>query len=159
MATKSRTVFCSGIENTLPSPRLNQNALDEPPSRLSARWILKLGANCVVRIFERSANEMSEQNPRATRSAFSAAANVRRACRVASRPATRLPRSRIFENHVSMLELAGSRRFDLGGNSLPLPARRRCERQTKQRRANLHFSPAKRKKPPKRGARLPTERT
>ena len=34
--TKSRTVFSSAIENSLPSLRLNQNALDDPPSRLIA---------------------------------------------------------------------------------------------------------------------------
>jgi len=37
IATKSRTGFCSAIENALPSARLNQKALEEPPSRLSAR--------------------------------------------------------------------------------------------------------------------------
>src|SRR4030095_9323388 len=33
--TKSRTVFSSGIDNAVPSWLRNQNALDEPPSRLS----------------------------------------------------------------------------------------------------------------------------
>ena len=36
-ATKSRTGFSSAIENALPLVRLNQNALEEPPSKLSAR--------------------------------------------------------------------------------------------------------------------------
>src|SRR5260370_22716269 len=37
IATKSRTGFCSAMENALLFARLNQKALDEPPSRLSAR--------------------------------------------------------------------------------------------------------------------------
>src|SRR6202008_3873493 len=59
--TKSRTVFCSPIENALPFSRANQNALDDPPSRLSARWIFKSSANrVVVRIAANSASETSE---------------------------------------------------------------------------------------------------
>ena len=36
-ATKSRTTFSSEMENALPFARLNQNALDVPPSRFRAR--------------------------------------------------------------------------------------------------------------------------
>src|ERR1700752_130015 len=78
MATKSRTVFSSEIENALPSLRLNQNALDEPPSRLRARSILKSLANCVVKIWDKSVSVTSEQNPSAARPSFAVAANVRR---------------------------------------------------------------------------------
>src|SRR5947207_15528534 len=68
-ATKSRPVFCSGIENALPVSRLIQNALDEPPSRLRAREILKPCAICAVaRIFAKSASDAAVQDPGAARS-------------------------------------------------------------------------------------------
>src|ERR1700746_1584358 len=60
--TKSRTGFCSRIENALPFSRANQNALDDPPSRFSARCIFKSSANRpVVRIAANSPSEPSEQ--------------------------------------------------------------------------------------------------
>src|SRR5206468_3423663 len=92
-ATKSRTVFCSGIENAALS-RANQNALDEPPSKLSARKILKRSTIWVVpRIFANSVSVISEQIPSATRSEPPIAAKVLRADRVSSRPRTGRPRS------------------------------------------------------------------
>src|SRR5207244_3899451 len=86
-ATKSRTVFCSGIENALPVSCLTQNALDEPPSRLRAREILKPSAICTVaRIFAKSASDTAVQDPSAARSDFAIAAKVRLASRTPSRP-------------------------------------------------------------------------
>src|SRR6476620_12728767 len=82
--TKSRTVFSSGIENALPSFFRNQNALDDPPSRLRARWILKSPSG-VAKIPARSAKVASEQNPNAARSPEPVAAKVRRAARLASK--------------------------------------------------------------------------
>src|SRR5205823_10947239 len=62
--TKSRTDFCSEIENALPFSRANQNALDDPPSRFSARSIFKSSARDVVaRIFANPASETPEQTP------------------------------------------------------------------------------------------------
>src|SRR5438046_10062909 len=85
-ATKSRTVFFSGIENALPVSRLIQNALDEPPSRLSAREILKPSAICTVaRIFANSARDSSVQEPSAARSNPPTAAKVLGADRFSSR--------------------------------------------------------------------------
>src|SRR5437899_12904149 len=82
-ARKSRTVFCSGIENALPVSRLIQNALDEPPSRLSAREILKRSAIwTVARIFAKSASDSALQNPSAARSNAPTAAKVLRSNRV-----------------------------------------------------------------------------
>src|SRR5438034_5652628 len=102
-ATKSRTVFCSGIENALPVSRLTQNALDEPPSRLRAREILNPSAICTVaRIFAKSASDSSVQNPSAARSNPPTAAKVLRADRVSSRPRTRRPRR--SEEHTSELQ-------------------------------------------------------
>src|SRR6266404_3670991 len=99
IATKSRTGFCSAMENAVPLARLNQKALDEPPSRLSARWTLKSGAKTVARMLERSARVTSEQNPKTALSPAPVAANVRRAGRVDSRPRTGLPRSTTIGPH------------------------------------------------------------
>src|SRR5205807_104567 len=74
--TKSRTLFSSGIENVLPFFLRDQNALDEPPSRLRARWILKSPMG-VAKILARSARVASEQNPKAARSPEPAARQSR----------------------------------------------------------------------------------
>src|ERR1044071_1214400 len=87
-ATKLRTGFASEMENALLSRRLNQNALEEPPSRLRARQILKSLANGADRICAKSASVTSEQKPSATRSSASAT-KVRRALREFSSPLTR----------------------------------------------------------------------
>src|SRR4029077_5832116 len=79
-ATKSRTGFCSGIENALPFSRANQNALEEPPSRFIARSIFKSEAiGTVARAVANSASETSEQKPSNPRSFRAVAAKVRRA--------------------------------------------------------------------------------
>src|SRR6266581_6421333 len=79
--TKSRTGFRPEIENALPFSRANQNALEEPPSRFSARSIFKSAAiGVVARIAAKSASETSEQTPSSARSFIAVAANVRRAC-------------------------------------------------------------------------------
>src|SRR5207248_10964640 len=90
--TKSRTAFSSGIENALPSSLRNQNALDEPPSKLSARWILKSPSG-TARILARSAKVASEQNPKAARSPEPIAAKERRAARIPSKLRTDFARS------------------------------------------------------------------
>src|SRR5207248_6971612 len=82
IATKSRTVFCSGTENA-PLSRANQKPLDDPPSRLRARDILKSSATWAdARMSASSASEVSEQNPSAARFDLAIAAKVRRAARV-----------------------------------------------------------------------------
>ena len=92
IATKSRTVFCSGIENGFPSSA-NQNALEDPPSRFRARWIFKsFVTSGAVRIAANCPKETGVQNPSATRSP-PALTNVRRARRVDSNPGTAWPRS------------------------------------------------------------------
>src|SRR5205809_9210 len=97
-ATKSRTGFCSLIEKALPFARLNQNALEEPPSRLSARWILKSGTATTARMFDKSARVTSEQKPTAALSPPTAA-NVRRAILVDSKPCTDFAASTIIGPH------------------------------------------------------------
>src|SRR5919201_2489132 len=85
--TKSRTGFCSGIENALPFSRANQKPVDDPPSRFNARSILKSSANDVVaRIFDNSASETSEQTPTNARPPFVVAAKVLRAGRESFKP-------------------------------------------------------------------------
>src|SRR6266536_532217 len=94
IATKSRTVFCSGIENALPFSRANQNALEEPPSRFNARSIFKSSANCnVARTFANSESEIFEQTPSSARSFVPVAAKVRRARCESSKPRTCFSRS------------------------------------------------------------------
>src|SRR5438874_13576182 len=80
------------MENALASSLRNQNALDEPPSRLRARWILKSPSG-VAKILARSAKVASEQNPNAARSPEPVAAKVRRAARIASKPRTGFAKS------------------------------------------------------------------
>src|SRR5687767_620266 len=66
--TKFRTLFSSRIESG-PSTPLNQNALDDPPSRFSARCTLRSGTiPAVARISPASASVTLEQNPSAARS-------------------------------------------------------------------------------------------
>src|ERR1700720_1232560 len=105
--TKSRTVFSSGTENAFPFWRLNQNALEEPPSRLRARCILKLVAKSVARIFDRSASVTSEQNPNAARLPAATATKVLRAGRVDSRPPTDSPRSTTIGPHSTAASIFG----------------------------------------------------
>src|ERR1700693_1045868 len=97
-ATKSRTGFNSAIENGPPFVRLNQKALDEPPSRFNARWILKSGIATMARMFDKSASVTSEQKPKAALSPPTAA-KVRRADLVDSKPRTAFPRSTIIGPH------------------------------------------------------------
>src|SRR6266481_56422 len=92
--TKSRTDFCSEIENALPFSRANQNALDDPPSRFSARSIFKSSASDVVaRIFANSASETPEQTPTNARLLLVVAAKVRRARWELFKPLMGWPRS------------------------------------------------------------------
>src|SRR5437667_9482469 len=89
IATKSRTGFCSGIENTLPFSRTNQNALDEPPSRFIARGIFDSTIIAVVvRMFAKSASETSEQTPSSAPSLLTVAAKVRSADAESFKPRT-----------------------------------------------------------------------
>src|SRR5256714_14214644 len=92
--TKSRTDFCSEIENALPFSRANQNALDDPPSRFRARSIFKSSASDVVaRIFANSASETPEQTPIDARLPPVVAAKVRRARWEPFKPLIGWPRS------------------------------------------------------------------
>src|ERR1700730_9157458 len=104
------------MEKALPSLRLNQKALEEPPSRFSARWILK-SPKLLARMPDRSASETSEQNPSAARSPLPTAAKGRLAARVADRvPSSRAagcPRSTRNGPHSTA---AGG--FERGENSL-----------------------------------------
>src|SRR4029453_5136881 len=87
MPKKSRTDFSSGIENALPFSRANQNPVDDPPSRFSARSILKSSANNVVAsILDNSASETFEQTPTNARLPVVVAAKVRRAGRELFKP-------------------------------------------------------------------------
>src|ERR1700752_2176788 len=99
IATKSRTGFCSAIENALPFARLNQNALDAPPSRFNARWILNSGIETMARMLDKSASVTSEQKPKATLSPELTAAKVRRALLVDYKPRTDLPKSTSIGPH------------------------------------------------------------
>src|SRR5438034_11709366 len=93
-ATKSRTDFCSEIENALPFSRANQNALDDPPSRFSARSIFKSSARDVVaRIFANPASETPEQTPINARLPPVVPATVRRARCYSFKPLIGWPRS------------------------------------------------------------------
>src|SRR4029077_18794610 len=77
-ATKSRTGFRPEIENTLPSPRTYQNALEETPTRFIARRIFESATmGAVARMFANSASETSEQKPRKARSFVVVPAKVR----------------------------------------------------------------------------------
>jgi len=89
--TKSRTRFSSANEMTLLSFFLNQNALDEPPSRFIARQILKLGNEPITSANWASVN--SVDIPKAACPSRATAAKVLRAGRELSSPRTRSPRS------------------------------------------------------------------
>src|SRR5437763_10554163 len=85
-ATKSRTVFSSGIENASPSLRANQNALEDPPSRFSARQILKSSRREILDSASLNCARLrSLETPNATFPPRATAANVRRADRVTSK--------------------------------------------------------------------------
>src|SRR5262249_37981942 len=91
---KSRTGFCSGIENAPPFSRANQNPLDDPPSRFSARSIFKSSGNDVVaRTFDNFARETWEHTPSNARSPFVIAAKIRRARFASFKPLIDSPRS------------------------------------------------------------------
>jgi len=93
-ATKSRTIFSSGIENASPSLRANQNALDDPPSRFRARQIWKSSRSATFESTSLNcARVRSLQTPNATLPPRARAANVLRAERVSSSPRILLPRS------------------------------------------------------------------
>ena len=101
-----------------PSPA-NQNALEEPPSRLSARWIFKSPATSgTTRIAASSAKETWEQNPSAIWFCAPTATKVRRAERELSRPGT--ARARSIRNGPAW---TASVTFDLRENSAT-----RCKR-------------------------------
>src|SRR5262249_48577094 len=90
-ATKSRTGFRPGIENTLPSLRANQKALEEPPSRFIARRIFESAAmGTVARMSANPESDTSEQNPSKARSLVASPAKVRRASCESFNPRMRL---------------------------------------------------------------------
>src|SRR5262249_53534106 len=84
--TKSRTIFCSGKE-TVPCLLEKENAVELPPSRLSARTILNGPAVFVrQRIWLSWASETLEEIPNNTRPLPLTAAKLRRAARESFRP-------------------------------------------------------------------------
>src|SRR6266446_349024 len=89
-----------------PALPANQNALEDPPSRLSARTILMFPAIFLRhKIFPSCAREALEQTPSAACPFPSTAANVRRAGRVSSNPATGADRSTNSGPHWTALEI------------------------------------------------------